>query len=164
MKISDILSKREYLYRQYFLNKGYTMSLPKYLTASPNNTLLQEVKAAYPLMDPASFSSEISREYFYKNLTFTNIKLIKDLITMLNDNVKLLPVNLTFITDYTFFYFLNSINNTGLTKNLELYKNQYRPMKKGITNMIRLHATGAIAMPSEVRLHILASSKDVIHS
>jgi heme/copper-type cytochrome/quinol oxidase subunit 2 len=30
--------------------------------------------------------------------------------------------------------------------------------------MIRLHATSAIAMPIETRLHILASSKDVIHS
>ena len=47
---------------------------------------------------------------------------------------------------------------------MELYKNQFRPMKKGVTNMIRLHATGAIAMPIEIRLHILASSKDVIHS
>jgi len=43
-------------------------------------------------------------------------------------------------------------------------KSQYRPMRKGITNMIRLQATSAIAMPTEVRLHILASSKDVIHS
>ena len=30
--------------------------------------------------------------------------------------------------------------------------------------MIRLHATGAIALPCEIRLQILASSKDVIHS
>ena len=30
--------------------------------------------------------------------------------------------------------------------------------------MVRLHATGAIAMPIEIRLHILASSRDVIHS
>jgi heme/copper-type cytochrome/quinol oxidase subunit 2 len=30
--------------------------------------------------------------------------------------------------------------------------------------MIRLQATSAIAMPTEIRLHILASSKDVIHS
>ena len=36
-------------------------------------------------------------------------------------------------------------------------------MKKGVTNMIRLHATGVIAMPIEIRLHILASSKDIIH-
>ena len=37
-------------------------------------------------------------------------------------------------------------------------------MRKVVTNMIRLHATGAIAMPIEIRLQILASSKDVIHS
>lgn len=43
-------------------------------------------------------------------------------------------------------------------------KSQYRPMKKGISNMVRLHATGAIAMPIETRLHIMASSRDVIHS
>jgi heme/copper-type cytochrome/quinol oxidase subunit 2 len=42
--------------------------------------------------------------------------------------------------------------------------NQYRPIKKGVSNMIKLHATGAIAMPIETRLHLLASSKDVIHS
>ena len=30
--------------------------------------------------------------------------------------------------------------------------------------MLRLHATGAVAMPVEVRLQILASSRDVIHS
>ena len=49
-------------------------------------------------------------------------------------------------------------------KNWNLFKSQYRPMKKGVTNMIRLQATNAIAMPTEIRLHILASSKDVIHS
>jgi len=43
-------------------------------------------------------------------------------------------------------------------------KNQYRPIRKGINNMIRLHASGAIAMPIEIRIQILASSKDVIHS
>ena len=30
--------------------------------------------------------------------------------------------------------------------------------------MLRLHATGAVAMPVEIRLQILASSRDVIHS
>jgi heme/copper-type cytochrome/quinol oxidase subunit 2 len=43
-------------------------------------------------------------------------------------------------------------------------KNQYRPMRKGINNLLRLQATGAIALPVELRLQILASSKDVIHS
>jgi heme/copper-type cytochrome/quinol oxidase subunit 2 len=54
--------------------------------------------------------------------------------------------------------------SNGLNYNSELYKNQYRPMKKGVSSMIKLHATGAIAMPIEIRLHLLASSKDVIHS
>lgn len=45
-----------------------------------------------------------------------------------------------------------------------LLKNQYRPLRKGVNNMLRLHATGAIAMPTEMRMQILASSKDVIHS
>jgi heme/copper-type cytochrome/quinol oxidase subunit 2 len=44
------------------------------------------------------------------------------------------------------------------------FKNQYRPMRKGINNLLRLHATGAIAIPTEIRLQVLASSKDVIHS
>jgi hypothetical protein len=30
--------------------------------------------------------------------------------------------------------------------------------------MLRLQASGAIALPIEIRLQILASSKDVIHS
>jgi len=45
-----------------------------------------------------------------------------------------------------------------------LQQNQYRLMRKGITSMVRLHATGAVAIPTEIRIHILASSKDVIHS
>jgi heme/copper-type cytochrome/quinol oxidase subunit 2 len=37
-------------------------------------------------------------------------------------------------------------------------------MKKGITNMVRLHTTEAVSIPIEIRVHLLASSKDVIHS
>ena len=48
--------------------------------------------------------------------------------------------------------------------NNELYKNQYRPVRKGISNMLRIQATGAVAMPTEIRLQVLASSRDVIHS
>jgi hypothetical protein len=71
---------------------------------------------------------------------------------------------MTFLTDYLFFYFFDYKSLNRVKNNQELYQNQYRPMRKGITNMIRLHATGAIAMPTEIKLQILASSKDVIHS
>ena len=41
---------------------------------------------------------------------------------------------------------------------------QYRPLRKGIVNMIRIQADKAIAMPTDTRLQILAVSKDIIHS
>jgi heme/copper-type cytochrome/quinol oxidase subunit 2 len=72
--------------------------------------------------------------------------------------------NTNFLTDYLFFYLFNYNYFNNLGNNSDLYKNQYRPLRKGVSNMIRLHATGAIAMPTEIRLQILASSKDVIHS
>jgi hypothetical protein len=161
----DILSKREYLYRQYFANKGNVTNLPKYLTASPNNPLLEEVKAAYPLIDPTSFSSELSRELFYSNTNFLKFVVFKDLLNITNSHLKDSSMNLSLLTNYLFFYLFNTDSTSSdLSKNTTLYKSQFRPMKKGVTNMIRLHATSAIAMPIETRLHILASSKDVIHS
>ena len=63
-----------------------------------------------------------------------------------------------------FFYFLGTEGDRTLGNNQELYKNQFRPLKKGINNMIRLQGTGAVAMPTEIRLRVLASSRDVIHS
>jgi hypothetical protein len=73
-------------------------------------------------------------------------------------------VNLNFLNTYVFKYLLGTDSSNTLGNNQSLLKNQYRPMKKGVINMIRLQATGAIAMPIEIRLHILASSRDVIHS
>jgi hypothetical protein len=66
--------------------------------------------------------------------------------------------------NYLINLLFNYTNKNIFLENAELYKNQYRPMRKGITNMIRLHATGAMALPIEIRLQVLASSKDVIHS
>lgn len=161
----DILSKREYLYRQYFLNKSNVASLPKYLTAAPNNPLLQEVKNTFPLIDPVSFSSELSRELFYQNTNFLKFMVLKDSLVSVNNLLANSSLNLSGLSNYLFFYLFGTENNSSsLGKNMDLYKSQFRPMKKGVTNMIRLHATGAIAMPIEIRLHILASSKDVIHS
>jgi hypothetical protein len=68
------------------------------------------------------------------------------------------------VNNYLFYYFFDANKSSKIGNNLDLYKNQYRPMKKGVTSMLRLHATGAVAMPIETRLQILASSRDVIHS
>lgn len=137
-ELVDIMSKREYIYREYFLNKGYIVTLPKLLRASPNNTLLNEVKASFNFADMTS-----------------------SLINHHHDINYILNGSQSWVSDI-FNNFVNT--NVVVTDNSDLYKDQFRPMRKGISSMIRLHATGAISMPTEVRVHILASSKDIIHS
>jgi hypothetical protein len=161
--LSDILSKREYIYRSYFNSKGYVANLPSYLAASPSNPLLEEVKSGYGFIDPVVFSSESLREQLYYNSNFIKFSLVKDMLHNSNDYIDKLGLNLSGLNNYLFFYMFG-FNNADIGKNSELFKSQYRPKKKGVTNMIRLQATGAIAMPIEIRLHILASSRDVIHS
>jgi hypothetical protein len=89
---------------------------------------------------------------------------VYDVLQALNYNSSGLPININFLTNYLLVYFTGNSNTNNISNDTELLRNQYRPMKKGVSNMIKLHATGAIAMPIETRLHLLASSKDVIHS
>jgi len=78
--------------------------------------------------------------------------------------VRNLPINLKLVNEYLFFHFLDQPNSLGLGDRESMRKSQFKPLKKGITNMMRLQGTGAVAMPIEIRLQVLASSKDVIHS
>lgn len=59
---------------------------------------------------------------------------------------------------------LTPINKNTYAVESSRPKDTHIILKKGINNLIRLHATGAIAFPTEIRINILASSKDVIHS
>ena len=88
---------------------------------------------------------------------------MRDLLKISNIFYNELPINHTLFNNY-FTYLTGLTNYNGLGNSSNLFKSQYRPMKKGIINMIRLQATNAVAMPIEIRLHIMASSKDVIHS
>lgn len=155
----DILTKREFLYRELFLTNKRIVNLPFYLTNNPNNPLINEIKASFLFVDPIIYNNEYSRDIFFSSLNFFNFTVLKSFLASCNDFI-----NLSIVSDYLFYYFFNANFTNTLQSNNELYKNQYRPMRKGITNMIRLHATGAIAMPIEIRLQLLASSKDVIHS
>jgi hypothetical protein len=150
-QFSDLLTKREYLYRQYLKAKGSTLYLPNDLVSNPTNPLYIELKNSLPLLDPSTFSSEVSRDYLYNSTSLFQLNTLNGLFNLDALN-------------YPFFYLFGVNKPASLGSNAELFKNQYRPMRKGITNMVRLHATGAIALPTEIRLHILASSKDVIHS
>lgn len=156
--LTDLLTKREYLYRTYLRNQGITLYLPSYLTSNPNNPLLLEIKKTFPLIEPTAFNSEVSRDFLYQQANFIKFSIVRDLMQLTSTYS---PIT---FNNYLFFYCFGDKTPQSIGNNSELFKNQYRPMKKGVTNMIRLHATGAIAMPIEIRLHILASSKDVIHS
>lgn len=155
----DTLTKREYLYRQLLSSNNKIINLPFYLTNNPTNPLVAEIKSAFLLIDPIIYNNEYSRDIYYSSLTFFNFNILKSL---LKNSSETLSIN--WLTDYLFFYFFSEDYDTKLGNNSDLFKSQYRPMRKGISNMLRLHATGAMAMPTEIRLQILASSKDIIHS
>jgi heme/copper-type cytochrome/quinol oxidase subunit 2 len=159
-----LLSKREYLYRQFLGSKLSVHSLPKSFTVSPQNTLLRELQSSYSFIDPTTYSSEATREFLYKNPKFVHYLFIKDFLRVTNKIFLGLNINFDSLSNY-FIQLMGYRNDyKALNRNASLYKSQYRPMKKGVVNMLRLQATNAIAMPTEIRLHILASSKDVIHS
>jgi hypothetical protein len=158
--LSDILTRREYLIRHIYNSYGFKCLLPLYFTASPVNPLYSELQTISPLVDPVNISIESDRNLFYYHSSLFNLDIFTTIFSkLLNTNV---PLNTDILTKYLLNYF------TGITTNsnvyTDFYKNQYRAMNKGVSNMVKLHATGAIAMPIETRLHLLASSKDVIHS
>jgi heme/copper-type cytochrome/quinol oxidase subunit 2 len=131
---------------------------------SANNSLLNEVKSSYSFMDPTTYSSESTRELLYQSNSFLHYSFLRDFLKTTNILFHHVPLNFDFLNNYFIYLFGYTENYGKINGNNDLYKSQYRPMRKGITNMIRLQATNAIAMPTEIRLHILASSKDVIHS
>jgi len=140
------------------------MILPDYFKSSPNHPLLSELTTLVPSADPINLSSENSRDLFYQHSSLFNTSLLHNMLNVFNYNATGLPLNLNFFTKYLLTYFTGNTSTSNLSNDTELLRNQYRPMKKGVSNMIKLHATGAVAMPIETRLHLLASSKDVIHS
>lgn len=139
-------------------------NLPLHVLSSPSNPVLSEISKSYRYIDPSNFSAELSRDAMYTDLNFVRLNLAIEAFKSLNSGTSYVGLNTSFFNDYVVKYLLGFNSNDSLGSNKELYKNQYRPMKKGVTNMIRLQATGAVSMPIEIRLHILASSKDVIHS
>jgi hypothetical protein len=161
--LTDILSKREFLYRQYFEAKNNLTQLPNELSVNHNNPLITDLKSGFLFVDPTNYVGESTRDVVYSSLSYFKILFLKEMLSWATTNLPSLPVNTSFLNEYTLFYFFGGGSNK-IGYNAELYKNPYRPLRKGISSMLRLHATGAIAMPVEIRLQILASSRDVIHS
>jgi heme/copper-type cytochrome/quinol oxidase subunit 2 len=135
------------------------------MSASPNNPLVEELTKLYTYLDPINISKEYSRDLVYTNSSLLKFTILQDIWVALTQNLTTIPLNLNLYNNFLFIYFIGNDNsNSNFINFNDSYKNQYRPIKKGVINMVKLHATGAIAMPIETRLHLLASSKDVIHS
>lgn len=162
--LTDLLTHREFLYRQYFENNNKVIQLPRTLIANPKNPLLNELKSSFLLIDPITYNAEYSREFYINKTSYFNYILFKNWINKANISLIKSPINTNLVNDYLFFYFLDNNSTTKLGNNVNLYKSQYKPLKRGISNLLRLHGTGAVALPIEIRLQILASSRDVIHS
>jgi heme/copper-type cytochrome/quinol oxidase subunit 2 len=162
----DILAKREYIFKKYYISKDIISNLPKAFTCTLDNPLLEEIKFSFLYVDPVVFTQENHRNFF--NIFYTNMNAFNMLTgsNFLGNLNTYSPINTLNLDKLLLTYVIGDYKSlpTNLSKNNALLKSQYRPMRKGITNMIRLQATGIIAMPTEIRLHILASSKDVIHS
>ena len=162
--LTDILSRREYLYRQVLERRNKIVELPLQLRATPKHPLIAEIKSSFLLVDPITYNSEYSREMYYNSLSYFKFILFKDWVLWLNARTRDLPINIKLVNEYLFFHFLDQPTSLNLGDRESMRKSQFKPLKKGITNMMRLQGTGAVAMPIEIRLQILASSKDVIHS
>lgn len=156
--LNDINTKREYLFREYLASKKNTFKLSNYMINRPNKNLIKDIKVIFTSSSQVLLKSEYSRElYFYNLKQFKSEVLTANAVKIFNNLG--LPTNI--------INFLSNVDSEQQTK--FVYKNkqnksQYRPMRRGISNMIRLHGTNAVAMPIEIRLQVLASSKDVIHS
>ena len=155
----DFLTKREFIYRNYLELNNKLIQTPTEILSTPTNPLISEIESVFNFNEPTTFSTEYSREVYYNSLEFFQYNTIRNLLSSTQN----LPINVSFMNDFFFYLFGTKVSSKNGNM-LELYKNPHRPLKKGITNMLRLHATGAVALPIELRLQILASSRDVIHS
>lgn len=152
--LGDILTKREYLFRELFFSKNKVINLLNVLANTPNNALFYDVKTFLDSNNLALTTNEYSRDCSFAAFTNFRSHYLKTLVWLPFVDQIVSPIAA---------YVAPAADTTNSGNSLIL-RNQYRPMRKGIVNMIRLHATGAMALPIEIRLQVLASSKDVIHS
>jgi hypothetical protein len=149
------------LYRNYFGTVYNSPQIPQNLTATPENPLIDDVKSGFLYVDPVLIAGERDRAVSQKTLSHLEKGYTVGLNQFFTEISSKLPLY-NLLIDYTNITRVLNLDEVG--RGSELYKNPNRPLRKGVSSMLRLHATGAIALPVEIRLQILASSRDVIHS
>jgi hypothetical protein len=99
----------------------------------------------------------------YNDLETKKLFSLKNILTS-NNILPLTPTNFESIVLNKNLLSLNYDNSFSFFDNTFSVKNQYTPIKRGISNMIKIQASNMISLPVELRIQILASSRDIIHS
>jgi hypothetical protein len=174
--LSETLKKLNNSSNQLGLNDAHSKKTLIFL----NFSLLNFQQGALKLNNEIKFNNTESGVNKYgKNFIKTNslsnyITLYNDLetkksfsiknILSCNNIVPLTPINFNSVINSKNILSLNYNNNFSLFGQTYAVKNQYTPIKRGISNMIKIQASNMIALPVEVRIQVLASSRDIIHS
>jgi len=130
--------KREFLFRKLLQHTVMSKNdIPNSFITTPNNPILLDFKS---ILHNNSYVENLNENSRTKSLMFVASLNSHSDDTKLFDTIKL---------DYDKFI---------------LKKSQYKHMRKSISNMIRIQADNAVAMPTDTRIQILTVSRDIIHS
>lgn len=141
-KLIDILFKKELIIKSILDRKKNKFNI---VDLKPQNNLLMDLKSTLIYnTDYDKFNGDI------RILSFDFINRLRDRFLFLRDPITSSAIKVIDSVD-------DSYNN--------LYKkSQYKPMRKGIANMVRIQSNTAVAVPVETRIQLLTVSKDIIHS
>jgi hypothetical protein len=149
------------------LSKNAIIKIPFQYTASPQHPLFDDLRSGLLFVNSGQTNLEQSRLNFSVEKLSFEYYAVKTFYEYLST---FCPY--TSVTSYLMSLIMSSkqtpAQNSGLNEISYQTdvprRSQYRIIKRGVSNMVRLHATGAMALPVCSRLHIFASSRDVIHS
>jgi hypothetical protein len=180
------------IFKVYFLNYMFSNFFNVKHVIQKNNFILNNMDSGInkfgksyfiPYYDQSSFYENyslltdifIKREFLYRQLFFNlNYKSNINSFFLLNNNNNFFnelksvynfnkPTKFAINSINSFFFNKYNISYNYSTENL-ISKSQYKPLRRGISHMMRIQASNIIALPVELRIQLLASSRDIIHS
>ena len=100
-----------------------------------------------------------SQGTFYENTNLSRFNILKNLVVSTSSVSAQSVADLAGVINYL----PSTIPCAKVGSSDDLLMNQCRPLRKGVSSMIRLYTVVVVDMPVEIRLHIPVSSKDRTH-
>jgi hypothetical protein len=110
--LTDLLSKREFLYRNYFSKVYNSYAIPQNLTASPANPLIEDFKTSFLFIDPAQYTSESTKSTSYQSVNYLTPMYLKETLNILQTT----PVLGKLFKDFNFFFWKSNWPKHGAPK------------------------------------------------